>query len=165
MWTDVAGFEKQYEVHPNGAIRNKKTLRTLKPRLDRGGYYSVTLCGDDGRKESLVHRVVALAFLKKIEGKECVNHINGDKGNNDLSNIEWCSYSENTIHAYDKKLLIPYDRTGSKHPRVKVTTSLTKEVINFLSMGHTHGEASKIFKISTGTVSNILNKKTHLDIK
>lgn len=165
MWKDVAGFEKFYEVSDKGVVRNKKTLKELKPKQDRAGYCSVTLCNGNTQKQTMIHRIVALAYLEAIDGKPCVNHIDGNKQNNSTFNLEWCTYKENTQHAIKNGLFNPaYDRHGNKHPNVKVTEKIIREIKHFLNSGGTQSEARKKFNLSTGTISNIANNKTFLGV-
>lgn len=72
-------------------------IKKLKLRHDTNGYVSVTL---SGQRSYRVHRLVAEAFIPNPENKPEVNHIDGNKQNNNVSNLEWCSHSENNIHAY-----------------------------------------------------------------
>ena len=63
-------------------------------------YLTVNLYDHGKRKTVDVHRLVAMAFIENVENKKCVNHIDGNKTNNYVKNLEWCTYSENLIHAY-----------------------------------------------------------------
>ena len=59
----------------------------------------------DGKEKTwLVHRLVALAFIPKVDGKECINHIDGNPKNNRVENLEWCNHTENNNHAFDNGL-------------------------------------------------------------
>lgn len=93
----IEGFEN-YEVSNLGKVRNIKSGRILKPRLHRDGYLMHGLYGYDKRKFLFLHRIIATAFIDNPEGKPCVNHIDENKLNNDLSNLEWCTVRENNIH-------------------------------------------------------------------
>ena len=106
IWKDIEDFPK-YQVSNTGLVRNKKSgnLLTQKPGRD-GRYLSVYLCGDDKENTQRVHRLVADAFLGKHPGM-MVNHIDGDKSNNHIDNLEWCTAKENNAHAV---------RTGLNHP-------------------------------------------------
>jgi hypothetical protein len=64
------------------------------------GYMQVTIMKNKKGKSHLVHRLVAKAFLPNPENKPCVNHIDGNKKNNSVTNLEWCTYSENEKHSY-----------------------------------------------------------------
>ena len=93
-----------YEVNNLGDVRNKKTNRILKPQLNRtDGYYRVALNG----KRYYVHRLVADAFFDEDHDKIDVNHIDGNRLNNKLSNLEWCTRKENIRHAYINGLKYP----------------------------------------------------------
>lgn len=85
----------------------------LKPKLDRRGYPRLSLSLNNFKVQLRVHRAVALAFLENPENLPQVNHIDGVKINNCVSNLEWISNQDNTIHAYVNGLLVP--KTGAKH--------------------------------------------------
>lgn len=110
MWKDVGdidGFStfSNFQVSNKGRIKNKKTGNIRKILIDDVGYPTVSIHNETGEHRRVrVHRLVALAFLKKAHDKDCVNHIDGDKENNDVSNLEWVTYSENIRHAYKNKL-------------------------------------------------------------
>lgn len=72
----------------------------LKIIINGVGYPSVSLCRDGSSKIFLIHRLVANAFLEKKENLNIINHIDGNKLNNNVENLEWCDYSHNLIHAY-----------------------------------------------------------------
>lgn len=88
-------FNQNYVVFPNGKIFNLHG-NEIKGCIDRNGYRQVIING----KMELAHRIVALAFIPKIDGKCYVNHKDGNKLNNNVDNLEWCTKSENTIHSY-----------------------------------------------------------------
>lgn len=89
-----------YLVYSDGKVQNKNSGKFLKQETQRNGYKRVTLCHKGKTKRFTVHRLVAILFLPNPLGKPCVNHIDGDKSNNDLSNLEWATYSENEFHSY-----------------------------------------------------------------
>lgn len=93
----IDGFEK-YEVSNLGKVRNTKSGKIIKPYLNKSGYLRVGLYEHNKRKNLFLHRIVATAFIDNPEGKPCVNHIDENKANNDLSNLEWCTVKENIIH-------------------------------------------------------------------
>ena len=77
----------------------------LKPKITKFGYQYLKLVKDDGtRKDIFVHRLVASAFVENPDNKPCVNHKDGNKQNNNASNLEWSTIKENNQHAYDTGL-------------------------------------------------------------
>ena len=95
----VVDYGDNYEVSTLGKIRNIKSGKYLGGEIDHRGYRRVVLCLKGKTRRYLVHRLVALCFIPNVEGKEQVNHIDGNKLNNCLSNLEWCSPKENVRHA------------------------------------------------------------------
>lgn len=105
VWKNINDFPN-YEVSNLGRVKNVKTGHILKTNTsDR--YYSVELFNNGESKRILVHRLVAEAFLPKVTGKEWINHKDGNRYNNAVSNLEWCTPTENNIHAI---------HTGLNHP-------------------------------------------------
>lgn len=98
-WRFVPGYEFLYEVSSAGNIRNFRTGTIRKPALHPTGYFLVDLWRFGSKKTFRVHRLVAMAFLENPGGRAQVNHIDGNKTNNHLENLEWATGSENTRHA------------------------------------------------------------------
>ena len=98
MWKDIYEYSGKYEVNENGDVRNKLTGKVLKQQKTRFGYMAVKLSEKNHAKEYKVHRLVAIAFLPNAKNKPCVHHIDHDKTNNRVSNLEWCTYKENSQH-------------------------------------------------------------------
>lgn len=125
-WRPIPGF-KGYLVSNEGKVQSRRNHKPiiLKPYIDKYGYEVVGLIGDQGRKALKVHRAVALTFLEPIEGKTQVNHKDGVKTNNMLSNLEWVSNSENIIHALDTGLLKLYTKG------IIVTDTIADNVVGY----------------------------------
>ncbi|MFE8697956.1 HNH endonuclease [Cytobacillus sp. FJAT-53684] len=97
---EINGYEGFYSINEQGVIRNVRTGKIKKHTLQNSGYMSVSLYKNGHRKTFLVHRLIAETFLPNPNNLKTVNHIDGNKINNDLSNLEWASHSENHLHAY-----------------------------------------------------------------
>lgn len=93
MWKEIQGH-CNYSVSDEGFVRNNKTGKILKPSKTSNGYLKVSL----DRKSLNIHRLVANAFIEN-DGKTQVNHKDGNKKNNNVSNLEWCTPKQNVIHA------------------------------------------------------------------
>ena len=100
-WKDVPGFEGLYQVSDQGRVRNVKRGKVLKPRTTPNGYQNVVIYRNGEPKALGVHRLVALAFIPNPGDKPEVNHRNGVKTDNHLTNLEWSTRSENQRHRYD----------------------------------------------------------------
>lgn len=103
-WRDIEGYKGCYQVSSAGKVRSiRYGLKVLKQRIKKTGYVDVNFSVNGVRKVFLVHRLVAETFLGKPKNKE-VNHIDGNKLNNRLENLNWVTHSENIKHAYDSGL-------------------------------------------------------------
>lgn len=112
-WKDIEGYEGLYQVSNLGNVRalkfyhSRNNVHLLKPTVNKYGYCVVCLHKDKKVKQYRVHRLVAIAFLPNPDNLPYVNHIDCDKTNNSLTNLEWCTQSENVKHGYDNNR---YDR-------------------------------------------------------
>lgn len=117
VWKDVVGYEGIYEVSDHGRVKSVSRIkvrkngsamqiknRILKKSVNAHGYEIVSLSNDGKRDTRKIHRLVAEAFCEKKNEKNCVNHKDGNKTNNYFENLEWCTHSENIVHAYEKQL-------------------------------------------------------------
>ncbi len=94
-----------YSVDSSGKVYAHNLGKYLSEYDNGLGYMAVKLRKDGKRKQHYVHRLVALAYLDNPENLSDVNHKDGDKSNNSVSNLEWVNRSENLKHAFDNKLL------------------------------------------------------------
>ena len=148
----IEAFEK-YEVSNLGRVRNMKNGRVLKPKLNKNGYLRHCLSENNKQKFLYLHRIIATAFIDNPEKKPCVNHIDENKTNNDLSNLEWCSVRENNIHGTRIK------RAAEKHSKKVIQLDLNDNVLNiFESMTQAEQEtgvdASSISKCCNGKLKS-----------
>lgn len=109
VWKDIKGYEGIYQVSNFGNVKSLDradcTGRNLKGKLfstkaKKNNYITVRLLKNAKITTFSIHRLVALAFLPLVDGKNHVNHKDGNKQNNHVDNLEWCNMSENMKHAY-----------------------------------------------------------------
>tara|TARA_R100001086_G_scaffold250083_1_gene193457 strand:- start:1531 stop:2301 length:771 start_codon:yes stop_codon:yes gene_type:complete len=167
IWKDIEGYSGYYQVsndgevrsldreivHKNGhsIVRKGKSLNKYKCSK---GYYRVELSKHGTRKKMLVHRLVAQAFISNPNKKPCVNHKNGIKTDNNISNLEWCSYSENTKHALASGLMEP--RKGSDCNFSVISENDVRSILDMLrTKEYTQNEIASMFNIKKATVSAI----------
>lgn len=161
MWKDIPGYEGIYEASTTGQIRSKEgkvtyserhgkrvwKSRVLKQKIGKDKCCRVTLYKNKKEKTLLVHRLVAATFLPKINGKEFVNHIDGNRLNNAVENLEWCNHKENNNHAFDNDLI----KTGKK---VILKNLKTGEIEHFRSLS----KASEQLGKNVGYISNSIKR-------
>ena len=97
-WRDIKGYEGLYQVSNLGRVYGIKRQRFLNTVYDRNGYSSVKLTKNGIGKLLSLHRIVAINFIPNQENKPQVNHIDEDKTNNMVSNLEWTTAKENVNH-------------------------------------------------------------------
>lgn len=138
----------------NGMIRFYDTLIKTN-RIDSKGYCTIMLHFKNERKhlDLRVHRLVALAFIPNPENKPCVNHINGIRTDNRVENLEWCTYQENTAHAFNRGMI--------RNPSIKMTQCNVDEIRLLYSSGnYSCREIGLMFGLKQMAVNNIINYKT-----
>ena len=147
----IEGFEN-YSVTEDGKIYNNKFNRLLKHAIV-DGYHKVGLFNKaEGiyNMKKLVHRLVAEAYIPNPDNKETVNHIDGDKSNNHVSNLEWATRSENVQHAYSN---------GLKHGIHKHNHFTRRKIAAMYDTGkYTQPELGKMFGVSYVTIASYINE-------
>jgi hypothetical protein len=149
--------DTEYLIDFNGDIYrdNKK----LKPINAGDGYYQIGVFKNGVRKLMYIHRMVAETYIPNPNNKPQVNHINGDKGDNRVKNLEWVSSSENIEHAF--KIGLRTDR-GENHYKSKLSMVEVLYIRNNYIPRHKqfgNKSLSEKFNVSTSTISLIINEK------
>lgn len=99
MWKDIPDWEQFYEVNEFGEVRSKKTGNLIAGDINSVGYYRICLYHNNKRKRFFRHRLVAQLFLPNPNNLPEVNHNDGNKSNNHVSNLVWCTRTENEREA------------------------------------------------------------------
>ena len=140
----ISDFE-YYDVTQDGKVINLRTGRILKPDLIWDGYERVTLSQNGKLKRFRVHRLVADAFIPNPFNLPFVNHIDGNKRNNKIDNLEWVSCKDNTIHAFDNGLR----PSSENHYSAKLTENQVKQICELIELGLTRGRILNKFPFVT----------------
>lgn len=130
IWKDIQDYEGMYQISNLGRVKglliNKevsrgtgkikycKPERVLDCSMSNYGYKRCQLKNGVKSKQFFIHRLIASAFVPNPNNLDTVNHIDGDKLNNSISNLEWCTLAENTKHAFKTGLNKPYQRSNIK---------------------------------------------------
>jgi hypothetical protein len=156
IWKTIKDFEN-YEVSNYGIIKRKTDGYIVKQYIVQG-YLKVNLVGVK-RKSIFVHRIISIAFLKnknKHKDKTQVNHIDGNKVNNSLSNLEWCTPSENIQHSFN--ILKKQVKKGEKCNLSKLKEKDIKFIRNNKNI-YTSKQLQLMFNTSQSNICNIINNK------
>ncbi len=148
VWKDIEEFEGLYEVSTYGRVKALKKIRatgrkgtTIRVYEEKimtpsnkgyGGYKIITLRRNNKPYYFSVHRLVARHFIPNPENKCCVNHINSDKLNNQIGNLEWCTSKENSIHAFNNGNQPGAFTAKENVASIKCINTKTKEVYTSL---------------------------------
>lgn len=153
----IVGYEGHYEVSNTGLIISLKRggRKVMKGSLDSYGYLLVSL-NLNGEKTHKIHRLVALTFIPNPENKKEVNHLDGDKTNNNVSNLEWSTYEENMQHSRDIGLRQTYGSKSHLHKIVERDATKIREErdsgVPVKVLANKYGlSSSGIYKVLSGT--------------
>lgn len=149
IWKPVVGYEEFYEVSSLGRMKSLERVlfrrngarmsypeKIMKPHTDKNGYDTVSLYNGIKRVTRFVHTLVCMAFIQNPHNKPCVDHINGDRRDNRVENLRWCTIKENNsfdlarkhnsdAHSGGKNPM--FGKFGSAHHRSKTVYQYAKD--------------------------------------
>lgn len=169
---DIKNFE-DYTIDENGNVYSKRKNKYLKNTINRNGYCKVTLQKNKYKKMFSIHRLVAEAFIPNVENKPQVNHIDGNKQNNNIKNLEWVTAKENMNKAVEIGL---FDNVKTLQRNNAIKNNLGKNHIyankvtkkkvrqydknnNLVAIYESISEASRITHIKITSISYACNKR------
>jgi hypothetical protein len=158
VWKNIKGYNGTYQVSNLGRIRSVWRRKGTNGFWAEYGYKRVVLRKNGTKVSIAIHRLVAEAFLDNPKKHPDVNHKDGDKTNNRVSNLEWCTHSHNMQHAARTGLLKPL--YGEFHPEAKLTFSKVADIREKFKTGfYTKIELGKEYQVSATLIANIVNFK------
>ena len=155
IWKD---YLYNYQISSLGRFKNKVTNHIYKPRLNNKGryYVCVSMGSRTTRKTILIHRAVAETFIPRDNDELEVNHIDGNRQNNNVNNLEWCTRCENVEHAKINKLF----KYGLDNHKTKLSDD---DVLAIRKLYQTQemnmSKIAEIYNVSKSCISNIINNK------
>lgn len=166
-WKTIKDFE-DYEISEDGEVKSHKHNRTiiLKKRISPDGYVWYILTRNGKAYTKRANRLVAEAFIDNPENKPTVNHLDGDKLNNSVNNLEWATRQEQMQHAYKHGLKKPV--RGCLQGNHVLSEEEVKE-IRSLYKGHSKeygmNALAKIYNVSTSTIDKCVGYRSYKNIK
>lgn len=189
-WRPVLGYEGRYEVSDQGRVKSLAHIRVVRngsgyvrknypakllscfPNQGQRGrcglvkpYLMVCLWKNGKSNQIFVHRLVAMAFIGVPRAKQPeVNHKDGNKLNNAVHNLEWCSRSENMRHAFVSGLNLPRDMRGERANFRKLSANNVLEIRRLISLGQTHAKIAEQFSVTRSNIGCIVRGKSWTSI-
>lgn len=159
-WKEIPGYEGAYLISSRGRVKSLKRkgktkniilkTATSKGKKRKEGYHTVALSMGGISSTHFIHRIVAKVFLKKPKGIWQINHKDGNKLNNSVENLEWCTCKKNILHA---------TKSGLRY--AKLTSDKVEEIKNKYSKGNqSQGAIAKEYGVNQSVISRIINKRS-----
>jgi len=174
-WKAIKGYEGYYEVSNFGRVKGLDRIvnsSNIKGRIQRGkvlqpimsnGYRFVNLNKKNKNVKSKISRLVASHFVENLHSKPEVNHMDGNKTNDNAWNLEWCTSSENSQHAHDIKLC---KMDGENHPQSRLNNMKVKVIRHLKEINPrlSGARVAKIFQVHPQTIYSVLSGKSWKNI-
>lgn len=157
--TKILDNFSNYIIYSDGRVFSKHKNDFKVPFITKKGYAEVGLRTDEHKlKNFRLNRLIAIAFIKNENLEKIhVNHKDGNKLNNDVSNLEWCTPKENTKHAFENGLMNP--PKADKQPNSKLKNSDIQKIIDLYNQGIKQYDLAEMFGLNQSNISRIINNK------
>lgn len=175
-WRDVQGYVGLYQISSFGRVKSlarkidhgqyieDRGDVIMTPFLNKNGYFTVMLHKNRKKKQHRIHQMVARAFIPNPLGKEMINHIDCNTLNNRVDNLEWCTNSENQIHAMKNGLKVDF---GANHPNSKLTEDdirFIRSHYKFRDTVYNTRSLAEMFGVSHGIISRVISGKSYKNV-
>lgn len=164
-FVDIPGYEGLYATNRNGDIYSyyKNKMHAIRLRLD--GYKDTDLTKNKKTKKFLIHRLLAKIFIPNPQNKLYINHIDGNKSNNSIENLEWVTSSENALHASNNGLREKQKQIAGQYS-IMHFRKLTDSQVDEAKRIYANGEADQVklgkkYNVSSATICRAINGKTY----
>lgn len=179
-WKDIEGFEGRYRISNKGeVVRNavidvyesgrvvNRGMKIIKCSVNSSGYLKLGLNKDGKYYNKFLHRLLAEHFIPNPDNLPYVNHKDGNKLNNNLNNLEWCTAQENTQHAHDNELakVSEYNKMMVSNAGRRFDSSEVRNIKQLHNDGATIKEIAKEYKCCESIISNIITDKTYKKVE
>lgn len=170
IWKDIEGLEGMYQISShcrarslilatNKGVVKRDIPKILKCSIGGMGYRLFHTYKGGKRKTHKLHRIFAIYFIPNPKGLPYINHIDGNKLNNSIENLEWCSHLHNIRHAF--KMGLVKSSRGTNHFRSKFTK---KQVIEIFKSNLGYRELGRQYNVSHNVIGSIKRKQSYKDI-
>ena len=149
--------DNRFEISKSGIIRNEKTKAIKSQYVSSTGYYMITISKNNKSKPYKVHRLLANNFIENPQNLKEVNHIDGNKLNNELTNLEWVTHFGNMQHAFSTGLA---NNTGEKNGMAKLNEIKVAEIKELLKQGVSQYKIACKYSVSRSAILKIHLGKT-----
>lgn len=156
IWAFAPGFSA-YQVSSTGEVKNDKGL--LKPVVNKDGYRQCLLRIAGQRKNVLLHRLIASAFIENPQNLPVINHLDGNKLNNSVDNLEWCTVKHNHGHAVGLGLI---KNTGEDNHRHSLKDHQVAEIKAMLAQGLGSRTIANKFGVTRSAIQHIKRGRTRI---
>ena len=161
-WKDIKGYESLYQVSNNGKVRNKKTGKILKAGIS-GGYYMVALSKNNRAHSYTVHKLVMENHNRNPREDEVINHIDSNKLNNNIDNLEYVTQKENVRKAWESGLCEGVRKHAKNmiHKNIKPSRAVAQKDLqgNLIATYVSIREAERETGITSGQISQVCKGK------
>ena len=167
MKKQIIGYEGLYEIDKSGnvySLRYKRPFKILTPAKTRTGYLIIRMQKNKKQFGTGLHTLLAKHFIENPNGYKEVNHIDGNKLNNSLDNLEWCTHSENIRHA--DRIGLRKMPKGSKHANAIINEKIAKEIKEKCKVFYYGLEAklAKEYNVTRWVISDIRRNKSWKEV-